>query len=309
MSRCFFRCSYEVAELGRHLREAEEFEFSFERPRRCVVHLSKSYWDRQPSDTGSAICAAETTEEEADDTAEFVNGVLDELSSAMIPAVAVFRWRCGLAEGPPNPCRNLRGFCSNDGESWREVPMARAFSISLSFGIPTRSSLPTQHAIGNEVAQFIRTGTKEEPLGRQLFREAWSERETRPRSALVIGVAAAEVGFKKLVGTLLPEAQWLMDEIQTPPLGTMLRKFLPTLPVKFGSPPSVLLKQLDEAIKRRNKLVHAGQPPPKKSELEKMLRAVNDFLWICDMYAGHEWAQEYVSAETRMAWAPRAKSK
>ena len=103
MSRCLFRCSYEVAELGRHLREAEEFEFSFERPRPCVVHLSKSYWERQPSDTGSAICAAETTEEEADDTAEFVNGVLDELSSAMIPAVAVFRWRCGLAEGPRRP--------------------------------------------------------------------------------------------------------------------------------------------------------------------------------------------------------------
>jgi len=45
----------------------------------------------------------------------------------------------------------------------------------------------------------------EEPLGRQLFREAWSEREMHPRSALVvIGVAAAEVGFKRLVGSLVP---------------------------------------------------------------------------------------------------------
>jgi hypothetical protein len=147
--------------------------------------------------------------------------------------------------------------------------MAKAMYLSFSFGIPTRSSLPTQRAIGDQVAGFIKTGTTEEPLGRQLFREAWSERETRPRSALVIGVAAAEVGFKKLVGTLVPQARWLMDEIQTPPLGTMLRKFLPTLPVKFASPPSVLLKQLDEAVKRRNKLVHAGQPPPKKKRTGK----------------------------------------
>ena len=135
------------------------------------------------------------------------------------------------------------------------------------------------------------------------------ERRVLARSALVIGVAAAEVGFKKLVGSLVPQAPWLLDEIQTPPLGTMLRKFLPTLPVKFRfqgkaiRPPNVLLNQLDEAIRRRNKLVHAGQPPPNRDELEKMLRTVNDFLWICDVYAGHGWAHEYISAATRTAWA------
>ena len=37
----------------------------------------------------------------------------------------------------------------------------------------------------------------EEPLGRQLFREAWSQVGTNPRSGLVIGVTAAEVGLIK----------------------------------------------------------------------------------------------------------------
>ena len=215
-----------------------------------------------------------------------------------------------MAEGPPNPSGNVKGYCSNDGKSWREVSMVRGFYVSLE---RVTGPLPTLDVMRNEVVELIKTGT-EEPLGRQLFREAWSERVTRPRSALVIGVAAAEVGFKKLVGSLLPQAQWLIDEIQTPPLVTMVRKFLPTLPVKFRfqgksiRPPNVLLNQLDEAIKHRNKLVHAGQPPPNRNELEKMLRAVSDFLWICDVYAGHGWAHEYISVATRMAWADDGRS-
>ena len=307
MSRCFFRCSYEVAELG-HLPEVDQLEFRFDKPRPCVVRLSKSYWDRQkPADAGSAICVAETTEETIDETADFLHGILDELYiSAMIPTVSVLRWRCGLAEGPPNPGRNLKGYYSNDGESWRELSMVRSFKIS--FGIPRTGPLPPLDVIRSEVVELIKTST-EEPLGRQLFREAWSERATRPRSALVIGVAAAEVGFKKLVGSLVPQAQWLMDEVQTPSLGKMLRKFLPTLPIKARfqgksvCPPNGLLNQLDKAIECRNKLVHTGQPPPNSNELDKMLRAVSDFLWICDVYAGQRWACEYISAETRTAWA------
>jgi hypothetical protein len=174
----FFRCSYEVAELGRHLGEADELEFRFDKPRPSVVRLSKSYWDRQPADVASAICAAETTETTIDEemSSEFLHGILDELYGVMIPTVAIFRWRCGLAEGPPNPGRNSKGYCSNDGKSWREVSMLRG--LHCSFGIPT-GPLPALDLIRNEVVELIKTST-EEPLGRQLFREAWSERETRP---------------------------------------------------------------------------------------------------------------------------------
>jgi hypothetical protein len=88
----------------------------------------------------------------------------------------------------------------------------------------------------------------------------------------------------------------------------MLTKFLPTLPVKAKfvdktiRPPSPLLKQLEKAVQRRNKLVHAGEPPPKWDELEEMLLAINDFLWICDLYQGHEWAANHISISTQTAW-------
>ena len=171
-------------------------------------------------------------------------------------------------------------------------------SVKLRFELPIHSN-PEGDAC-TKVVELATAGT-EEPLGRQLFREAWSQKNSRPRSALVIGVAAAEVGFKKLVGSLVPQAQWLVDEVQTPSLSNMLSNFLPTLPVKARfegksiRPPKALRLQLEKAVNRRNKVVHAGEPPPKWDELEEMLRAVNDFLWICDVYQGHVWAAKHIS--------------
>jgi hypothetical protein len=306
MSRCFFRCSYEIAEIGPVLRDAKELEFSIDRPRLSVVRLSMTDWDGQKAmDGSSAVCTGETAADEVDETVEFCKDVVDELYSSMVSIVTIFIWRCGLTDGPPNPGHNSRGYWSNDGKSWRQVPMMRSLGISL--GIPYRT-ITGLDVIRNDVDELIKTAGPEEPLGRQLFREAWNQRTSRPMSSLVIGVAAAEVGFKKLLGSLVPPAQWLVDELQTPPLGKMLRKFLPTLPVKLMltgksiCPPNTLLNQLDDAVTHRNKLVHAGQLPPGAKELEKMLRAVNDLLWICDLYAGHGWALNYISDETLTAW-------
>lgn len=338
MSRYCFRCSYEVTELGRHLRESDKLKFSFDIPGPRVVYLGKTYRDgRKPADWASAVCEGEADEEMIDETMAsefnqissastedkfvtpnqlsphalaFFDGILGKLSKQMNSTVSIFRWRYGLPEGPLNPGRNRHEYFSTDGESWREIPLAR--SLSMSFGISTEP-LPSPDVIRKEVAELAASGT-EEPLGRQLFREAWNQKQERPRSALVIGVAAAEVGFKKLVGGLVPEAQWLMDEVQTPSLGKMLNNFLPTLPVKRRfkgksiRPPKELLKQLDKAVNFRNKLVHAGQPPPDNDELEAMLRAVSDFLWICDVYAGHGWAHRYISVETMKAWPSEGKN-
>jgi hypothetical protein len=334
----FFKCSYEVLGLGDRLPETDELEFHFDKPRPIIVRLNKAYWDGQkPTEAGSAICTADTTEETVDEemlseinmsfstclnlstslvgkwanlkgrdprSVGFLHGILDELYSSMIPTVTIFRWRCGLAEVPPDPIRNLRGYCSIDGQEWYEVSMARSAKIvfNMAFG-----PLPPSDEICRDVTEMVISG-KQEPLGWQLFREAWTERMTRPASALVIGVAAAEVGFKKLVCSLAPQTQWLVEELQTPSLGKMLRKYLPTLPVKYRfkaksvRPPASLLNRLDRAIECRNKLVHAGQPPPNLEELGEMLRAVSDFLWICDLYSGQQWAHKYISAEILTAW-------
>jgi hypothetical protein len=322
----FFQFSSEVTGLAQYA-EKTDVEFSFDSPRVISVRLSKGYPDGlKPHNPGDAVCTSTTTVEPpdvkiadeltagwvlpvvdgkikvGDPTTEFIDGVLGDPRAAMISTVALFRWRQGVAEGPPDPCHTLKASYSNDGKVWREILLVRGFKIS--WGLTT--SAP-EDGVSEQVVEWAKAGT-EEPLGRQLFREAWSQRKSRPRSALVLGVAAAEVGFKKLVGSLVPQAEWLVDQVQTPALYKMLSKFLPTLPVKARftdkpiRPPSALLHQLERAVESRNKLVHAGQSPPKPDELDEMLRAVNDFLWICDLYQGHLWAAKHISVSVLNTW-------
>jgi hypothetical protein len=330
----YFRCSCEIKGLENHLREADGLEFRFDAPRSILVRLSLTYPDNsKPSALSDMVCTGTTTAEPSDAkvaselmatlstaavdgrwanlkeadprTVEFVHGMVDELQKVMTSTVALLRWRDGLAEGPLDLYHNSRGFYSEEGKVWREVAMLRRIEIRM--GIPYGSMTPASELI-KEVVDLKNAG-QEEPLGHQLFREAWNLRQVRPRSALVIGVAAAEVGFKKLVGNLVPQVQWLVDEVPTPSLSTMLRKFLPTLPVKAKLEgksirlPGNLLNKLEEAVTRRNKLVHAGHAPPSGKELDGMLRAILDLLWVCDLYGGHLWAHRYISASTSSAWA------
>jgi hypothetical protein len=136
----------------------------------------------------------------------------------------------------------------------------------------------------------------EPPLGLQLLGEAWNQRITHPRSALVIGVTAAEIALKQLIGELAPDARWLVDNVPSPPIFKIARDYVPSLKVKARlkgktlQPPKKLLKRLLEAVELRNKVVHAGEAPPGPEELKEILVAMEDLVWICDLYTGHTWA-------------------
>jgi hypothetical protein len=162
-------------------------------------------------------------------------------------------------------------------------------------------------SIAEQVVQLCEQGV-DEPLGHQLYREAWHLRESNPRAAFVIAVAAAEIGLKKVIETLVPEAQWLLEEIQTPPFSKMLRKYIPILKVrsritgKSILPPSGMMNLLDDAVTTRNKIIHAGAEPPNREKFSEVLDAISDFLWICDMYAGQLKVLEFISTQTLVAW-------
>ncbi len=328
----FFKYSCEVVELRPHLPEMEDLEFRFGPPRSIVIRLTRDSSDcKKPPASSNACCVAETAEQptnakitsELDSalavssdspwavlkdatpaTVAFLDDTLMELARLIVRFVTVFRWRVGLPEGPHNPFSNRRGYISKDGKIWREVSLVRRGEVH--WGIFTWP-VAAASEICDEIVKLVSEGV-EEPLGHQLFREAWNQRETNPRSSLVIGVAAAEVGLKKLIGSLVPNAAWLVDELQTPSFSKMLGKYLPTLPVRAHfqgtsiCPPKGLVKVLNNAIECRNKLVHAGKTPPHRLELEEMLRAINDFLWICDVYEGRAWAAKHVSAGALAAW-------
>ncbi len=331
-----FKSSCEIVGLREHFKNISEMKFHLDSPIGAVVHFRRKYSDgREPTDASSVVCVATTSGEIEDERsaadihaalsspvdgrwANFrdfdesrrlaawaaVDRFFEPLRALVASTISILRWRSGLSEGPVDPFRNRGEYLSRDGESWIEIHMAR--SLKAKFVLAPRQ-IETSPVFEDQVVGLI-TEKSEEPLGHQLFREAWNQRSSHPRSALVIDVAAAEVGLKKLIGTLVPEAQWLVDEIQTPSFGKMVRKYLPSLPVKARfhgkkiTPPGALIKRLDRAVECRNKVVHAGEPPPQSEKLEEMLQAVDDFLWICDAYAGHLWVAEYIFTDTRAAW-------
>jgi hypothetical protein len=216
--------------------------------------------------------------------------------------IIILNWTHGL-DGLPDPYGRAYAWYSNDGNKWFKYSQVRRILL----GEPIRIIYARNVNI-DEITRKVEAGA-EEPLPRQLFREAWSQIGINPRSALVIGVSAAEIGLKRLISALIPGTDWLMQEIPTPPIAKVLRKFLPTLQVRAKRidggpimPPQQLIRQIDKAVEYRNDVVHAGKPPPARQELTVMLRAISDFLWMCDIYLGEHWAIKYISSDTLKHW-------
>jgi hypothetical protein len=224
---------------------------------------------------------------------------LTPLRASSLRVVRLLRWRAGLDF---QALTINRDYLSLDGHSWFSLSVARSVTLDIVQMFPAMSVEITKDIID----QYETTG--DEPLAHQLFYDAWNLRYTNPRASLVVAVAAAEVGLKKVIGLIVPDAQWLLEEIQAPPIGKMLRKYIPTLKVKSvitGKqivPPSKLIRKLEQAAEARNKIVHVGEEAPEHKELLEMLEAIRDFLWICDMYRGQLKNVSFISNHVLKKW-------
>jgi hypothetical protein len=113
-----------------------------------------------------------------------------------------------------------------------------------------------------------------------------------------------------LIAALVPNTGWLVKEMPSPSIAKILREYLPKLPVRAQfrdkrlKPPVELITLINKGTEYRNDLVHkpGGAPFPSWRELEEILRAVNDVLWICELYMGQEWAGRHVSGNTTRLW-------
>jgi hypothetical protein len=159
----------------------------------------------------------------------------------------------------------------------------------------------------NVLANLLESG-EEEPLCHELFREAWGLRSSAPRSALLIGVSALEIGFKELVAKLVPDCEWLVENAPSPPVVRMLEEYLPKLPTRLKikdktlSPPKTILDELRKVIQARNKVTHTGGGDSMRgSRLKEALLAIEDVLWQLDYYSGHDWALKHMRSVTRQA--------
>ena len=140
----------------------------------------------------------------------FQSDVYYNLYQNLQRAYRLLRWRYNLA-GPHNPLhRALDIQYSRDGETWAAAPRTLTGSFSLG---PFSWPIERQPLVANEIGDLLTKGA-DEPICHALLREAWHQRTQNPRSALVIGIAAAEVGLKECITHLSPETRWLIENIQ-----------------------------------------------------------------------------------------------
>ena len=64
-------------------------------------------------------------------------------------------------------------------------------------------------------------------------------------------------------------------------------------------PPQKLRKSIDEAVIKRNRVVHRGSSAVEREVLKEWLLAIRDVLWLLDYYRGFEWALTHVRKETQ----------
>jgi hypothetical protein len=190
------------------------------------------------------------------------------------------------------------------------------FSLARTIGLDLDSVVISIYARNAEIEEVVRKveSGAEEPLAWQVFREACSQRGVNSRSALVIGVSAAEVAVRGLIGTLIPDAKWLVQELQTPPVGRILSEFLPTLRVRARwadgraiTIPKKFIERVAKAFRLRNDVVHAGKSPPTRKQLNMILQDISDLLCICDAYLGEHWSLKHVSLKMKEDWQSKTR--
>jgi hypothetical protein len=153
----------------------------------------------------------------------------------------------------------------------------------------------------HEVSEILDSGF-EPPFARELFREAWSQKEMNPRSALVIGVAALETGIKELIVGLFPETTWLVRNLPSPPINRILIEYFPLLQInnqRLRCPSTEMIKGIQKWILKRNELSHGKSAEIDVDELTNLLLLVSDLLYVCDYARGFDWALELVRPQTR----------
>ena len=140
---------------------------------------------------------------------------------------------------------------SYDGETWHKLPRilkwivsANKYSIILKEG-----DFKTVYNLINEIGA--------EPVYHSIFREAWEQRSSNPISSMIMVVTAIEVFAKQLIEKTVPDAEWLIFNIQSPPIFKLFQDYIPNLEIDNDIqgvkilPPKEMISDLRNWVNKR----------------------------------------------------------
>jgi hypothetical protein len=228
---------------------------------------------------------------------EEAHELIAQLKAAHERGLAVARWRTG-SSGSHGSIGGYKKQWSLDGSAWHDLPFGLGH-MNIRAEI-IKKWLPD---VRSSYAELLRAGVAE-PIAYNLLLEALRLRDGFPRSAVVIGVAALEVGVKQCIVDLAPDTDWLLTNLPSPPVVDLLSDYIPTLKPKVAinggkmlKPPKAIRRILHQAVEARNRLVHRTGESLEGLDLEEVLKAVRDVLYLMEFYRGHKWAHECMRHE------------
>lgn len=227
--------------------------------------------------------------------ATFIDEVNTRLSSIGREFIKILRWR-HAQEGPPAPISHRGFYCSNDnGNSWHRLPMRTGIR-----NITPRHSVLEFNKIDYEKTLELLESNFHEPVGHELLREAKELEHRSPRSAVLLAVSALEVATKSVILSKAPHAAWFVENIQSPPLVSILIDYIPSLfpdeKIFYErTKERGVIKTIYDAVTIRNEIAHKGFKPPKDEKVSEIIAAVEKLLWVCDYYSGHKWCEQHIT--------------
>jgi hypothetical protein len=232
-----------------------------------------------------------------------------ELADFALRTLRVLRWRT-RASCPVNPLSCVRFLqWSLDGAAWS--PLAPAFEMRAW----TEAYAMVPPKVHEEVLDLVSRG-ESEPVGHELFREAWELRLAHPRSSLAIGIAAIEIATKETIVHLVPDSRWLVEHQPSPNVVSMIRDGFPAILAGLGLNPRFhvsskngALESLKKGVTLRNEMVHSRGHGPSADTLLEVLEAIRDFMWLFDVMRGHEWAVGSIRTDVLASWQSSEASK
>ena len=227
-----------------------------------------------------------------------------EMGSQMAPlcrSVALsLRWRYGLRV-PVRPLASLGYEFSIDGELWISIPRevsARTGSYAIGQALGTQLVIGIPEALEPDLAI---------PAAHEFLFEAEELADTYTRSTLVLSLAGVEVGLKSLIAGVLPGTRWLVENMPSPSVASLLEGFLPDLPLlgqlpgtERPDPKADLIKNVRRAMQLRNRVVHSGAGEIDYEWLDEWLSLSSSLLYAFDCYSGRAWAGPLVEERHRL---------
>lgn len=257
-----------------------------------------SHWRQKYKGQDGKEIALPSIDEFPEHFKSFLSQVHKELSDSSKMVISALRWRTDKL-GPHNPISTRGMSWSKDNIFWHPAP-----SILSARLLDVSSTIRLTNDAKKDIVDLV-TEQYQEPVYHELFREAWGQRNNNPRSSLVTGISSLEVAIKSTIGTLIPGASWLAENMPSPPVIRLLNEYLPLLPArnkinnKVLPPPKETVDLIKKGVTIRNQITHIGGNAPADDTLDEILEAARDIMWLLDYYCGHNWAYQFISEETR----------